>query len=132
MNIFLMMLRRMALAGIVASIITLLPGFLILFVPLYLLFMLFTWLQAKHNTDVMSDKFGVEIPYNNYFKTLIRGLGIDIISPITSVVGLFKDAPSKVANFAITYVILIANAILVIFIWLIEFGVLAVFQNLMQ
>ena len=44
--------------------------------------MFFTWLSAKSSTERISRQLGVDIPSNNYFTTLIRGLVIDVISPI--------------------------------------------------
>ena len=132
MNFFLATLRHIALGGIIASIVTLLPGFLIIWIPLYLIFMFFSYLSAKNTADKLSEELGVDIPHNNYFKTLIRGIGIDLLSPISAITGLFKDGSYKVANFIITYLIIIFNVAVIVFVWLIELGVLAVFSDMLK
>ena len=118
MNILLLILRRMALGGIIVSIAGFMPLLLVVFVPLYLLLAFFTWLSAKNNTERISEELGVDIPYNNYFVTLFRGLWIDLISPIGEIIGLFKDSKYKVVSFIFTYLIIISNVIIIVLVWL--------------
>ena len=116
MNVFLAALRRIALGGIVVMILSLVlkgelaSGYLSLFLIcsplLYLLFAFFTWLKAKRSTKAISKQTGMDIPSNNYLVTLFRGLVIDVISPITTIVQLFGKMGTKVIMFVVTYVII--------------------------
>lgn len=116
-NLVLGIFRRMALGGIIVSIATLLPGLLLIFIPLYILLMFFSWLSAKSSTKKINQALGVDIPSNNFFVTLVKGFFIDIASPIGVIIDLFKDLKYKVASFIFTYLILIFNVIIIILIW---------------
>ena len=68
----------------------------------------FSWLSAKHITDEISDELGIDIESNNYFVTLLRGLIIDIFSPLIVIFTLFKDTSVKWVMFIATYAIILA------------------------
>lgn len=118
MNVFLSTLRRIALGGIVVLILSLVlkgelaSGYFSLFLIcsplLYLLFVFFTWLKARHSTRSISKEMGIDIPSNNYIVTLLRGLFIDITSPIGTIIQLFGKMSTRVISFVITYVIVAA------------------------
>ena len=126
MNTFLLILRRISLGGFIFLVVSLiLKGtipydsiglFLIASPFLYLLFMLFTWLKAKHTTKRLSEETGVDIPSNGYFKTLARGLAIDVSSPIGDIICLFTDKnrsmKTKIVTLVITLLIVLAYLIL--------------------
>ncbi len=126
MNVFLSILRRISLGGFIILILSLvlkggipkgyLGWFLLLSPVLYLLFMFFTWLSAKHTTEDIEEMLGVDLESNNYGVTLARGLGIDLISPIGVIVGLFKDSSTKVVMFVSTYIIILAYVVIWFFI----------------
>ncbi|MCR5383794.1 MAG: hypothetical protein K6E72_04020 [Saccharofermentans sp.] len=111
MNALLAGLRRFSLGGIILSLLQKNFGFAIIALALYLLFMFFTWLKAKHFTESISEGLGVEIPTNNYLIYLIRGLLIDLVSPIGVIIGLFKNQKNKVLMLILTYVAFIASII---------------------
>lgn len=118
MNVFLAILRRIALGGIVLLVLSLvlkgaLPtgklGIFLIACPFaYLILQFFSWLSAKHIADDISDELGIDIESNNYFVTLLRGLVIDIFSPVIVLFTLFKDTSVKWIMFISTYVIILA------------------------
>ena len=118
MNVFLAILRRIALGGIVLLVLSLvlkgsLPagklGYFCIACPfVYLILQFFSWLSAKHITDEISDELGIDIESNNYFVTLLRGLIIDIFSPLIVIFTLFKDTSVKWVMFIATYAIILA------------------------
>ena len=126
MNLILNILRRITLGGTVLLILSLvlkggLPsgdlGIFFLICPLlYLLFVFFTWLSAKHSTAHISELTGMDIPSNNYFVTLFRGLAIDIVSPIGTIIDLFKDSSTKIVALITTYIIILAYAVIWFFV----------------
>ncbi len=120
MNVFLAILRRIALGGIVILVLSLvlkgaipagnLGKFCIACPFVYLILQFFSWLSAKHMTDEISEELGIDIESNNYFVTLLRGLIIDIFSPLIVIFTLFKDTSVKWVMFIATYVIILAYA----------------------
>ena len=108
MNVFLAILRRIALGGIVLLVLSLvlkgsLPagklGYFCIACPfVYLILQFFSWLSAKHITDEISDELGIDIESNNYY----------IFSPLIVIFTLFKDTSVKWVMFIATYAIILA------------------------
>lgn len=109
MNAILAGLREFALYGLIWSLLGKNILFAIIAIGLYLLFMLFTWLKAKHFTQSMSDELGVEIPTNNYFIYLLRGLFLDLVAPIRVIINLFRKKEHKILDLIITFIAVIAS-----------------------
>lgn len=127
MNLFVMVLRRIAFGGMVILILSLvlrggLPEnhtisiFLIVSPLLYLLFSFFSWMSAKKMTEEFSVMLDEDIPSNNYLVTVIRGLVIDLVSPIGVIVNLFSGKGSGVAGLVFTYAIIVAYVCLWVFV----------------
>ena len=109
MNAVLAGLRVFALYGLIWSLLGKNVLWSIIAIALYLLFMFFTWLKAKHFTQSMSDELGVDIPTNNYFIFLFRGLFLDLVAPIRVIIDLFRKKKHKIINLIITFVAVIAS-----------------------
>ena len=111
MNVILGGFRVFALYGLIWSLLGKNIVFSIIAVVIYLLFMLFTWLKAKHFTQTMSDELGTEIPTKNFFVYMICGLFIDLLAPIRVIIDLFRKKKYRIINLIITFVAVIASMI---------------------
>ena len=127
MNTFLGILRQLSLGGIVLSVLSLCLGSsfsvqvsiiaVVVFCLLYLLFVLFTWLKINRTIGAVSRQYNQDIPKKNYFSVLIRGLGLDIISPITVIIDLIsKKKSNRWILFVSTYIIIVLCVVLWFFV----------------
>ena len=123
MNAFLAMMRRVFLGTIVVSLLSIvvkgkgvlsriMPLALICATGLYLLFMLFTWLQTNANIKKMAQQFSQDFPKKSFISALFRGLLLDIVSPIGVIVNLFKKRYSPAFMFISTYGIIVVYVVL--------------------
>ncbi len=111
MNAILAAVRRFALGGIIVSILEQKYFYILISSFLYLLFLFFTWLSGKHSTEKLSRRFGVLIPVKGFFPTLLKGLLIDVFSPIGVIIDLFRKTENRIIMLILTYVAFIASII---------------------
>ena len=120
MNVFLAIVRRIALFGIIFSLIYLIvkhsiPNGIVLLVMfgVYFIFSFFTWLSARHSTSVVSKAVGMDIPKKGFGETLGRVIFLDLISPLASIVDAIRIRESfSVVLLVFTYCIMLTYVIL--------------------
>lgn len=116
MNLFLATIRKIAIGGIIILILSLilkhsLPSgklgvYVLVCIPVYLLFAFFTWLNGKIAVSNFADEYQVDLPDPNFLVTFFKGILFDVFSPVTTIFALFGDLSTKFIIFISTYIIL--------------------------